>query len=102
MSVPVFQITSLTVTAGSRKLLSGLSFDIPPGGGVFGLIGPSGAGKSTLIRCVNLLERPSTGTVFIDDEDLTAMSSRQLRFARRKIGMIFQNFNLLQRKNPTR
>lgn len=64
-------------------------------GEIFGVIGPSGAGKSTLIRCVNLLERPSSGKVIVADQELTALNIKQLRTARRNIGMIFQHFNLL-------
>jgi len=64
-------------------------------GEVFGIIGYSGAGKSTLIRCINLLERPTTGSVVVDSEELTALTPKELRQARRKIGMIFQHFNLM-------
>lgn len=64
-------------------------------GSVFGVIGSSGAGKSTLIRCVNLLERPTSGSIVVDGVDLTILSTQQLTLARRKIGMIFQHFNLL-------
>lgn len=64
-------------------------------GEIFGIIGSSGAGKSTLIRCVNLLERPSSGTVTVDGVVLTNLSEAELIKARRKIGMIFQHFNLL-------
>lgn len=64
-------------------------------GEVFGIIGRSGAGKSTLVRVINLLNRPSDGTVVVDGHDLSALSSAQLRQARRDIGMIFQHFNLL-------
>lgn len=67
-------------------------------GEVFGIIGFSGAGKSTLVRCINLLERPSSGSVLINGIDLTRLPSRQLREARRKIGMIFQQFNLLEQR----
>lgn len=63
-------------------------------GEIFGIIGFSGAGKSTLVRCINLLERPTSGKVFISDEELTAMSPAELRQHRKKIGMIFQQFNL--------
>jgi D-methionine transport system ATP-binding protein len=62
---------------------------------IFGVVGKSGAGKSTLLRCVNLLERPTTGRVYIATQELTAMSPSKLREERRKIGMIFQHFNLL-------
>lgn len=64
-------------------------------GEIFGIIGKSGAGKSTLIRCVNLLETPSSGHIFVAGEDLTTLTPPMLRAARKKIGMIFQHFNLL-------
>ena len=64
-------------------------------GEIFGIIGFSGAGKSTLVRCINLLERPDTGNVIVDGNDLTALKARDLRMARKKIGMIFQHFNLM-------
>lgn len=64
-------------------------------GEIFGLMGYSGAGKSTLLRLINLLERPDTGTVTIDGQNLTAMTADQLRHARQNIGMIFQQFNLM-------
>ncbi|WP_269430752.1 methionine ABC transporter ATP-binding protein [Lampropedia cohaerens] len=67
-----------------------------PAGTIFGLIGQSGAGKSTLLRLINLLERPDSGRVVVDGQELTAMSKAQLRKARQNIGMIFQQFNLLQ------
>jgi D-methionine transport system ATP-binding protein len=63
-------------------------------GEIHGVIGLSGAGKSTLVRCINLLERPDSGKVYLDDLELTALSNRELRKVRRKIGMIFQQFNL--------
>src|SRR5438105_3721196 len=77
--VSALQDVSLTVAAGE----------------IFGVIGASGAGKSTLIRCVNLLERPDSGRVWVGDTELTALASSGLRLARRRIGMIFQSFNLL-------
>ncbi|WP_297575488.1 methionine ABC transporter ATP-binding protein [uncultured Deefgea sp.] len=67
-------------------------------GEIFGVIGHSGAGKSTLIRLINLLERPSGGTVLLGDIDLTTLSTAELRLERQKIGMIFQHFNLLSAK----
>jgi len=66
-----------------------------PKGAITGVIGPSGAGKSTLLRVVNLLERPTTGTVSVDGVELTGLPAARLRAARRRIGMIFQQFNLL-------
>lgn len=76
------------------KALSDVSLHVPAGQ-IYGVIGSSGAGKSTLIRCVNLLERPTSGTVLIGDQDMTALSESALTKARRQIGMIFQHFNLL-------
>ena len=68
-------------------------------GDVFGIIGLSGAGKSTLVRCINLLEKPTSGSVIIDGEDLTKASNARLRAVRRKVSMIFQQFNLLQQRS---
>ena len=68
-------------------------------GEIYGIIGLSGAGKSTLIRCINMLERPSSGEVIVDGKDLTKMSDSELRQARKDIGMIFQHFNLLSTSN---
>ena len=64
-------------------------------GDIFGIIGRSGAGKSTLVRCINLLNRPTSGSVIVDGKDLTKMPDSELREERRSIGMIFQHFNLL-------
>lgn len=81
---------------GNREIhaLNDINLHIPQGR-IFGVIGASGAGKSTLIRIVNLLERPTKGNVLVDGVDLTALSGSELTKARRKIGMIFQHFNLL-------
>lgn len=68
-------------------------------GDIYGLIGPSGAGKSTLLRMMNLLERPTTGEVFIEGQSLTNLSNAKLREARKSIGMIFQQFNLVANKS---
>ncbi|MGN1137290.1 MAG: methionine ABC transporter ATP-binding protein [Oscillospiraceae bacterium] len=67
-------------------------------GEIFGIIGLSGAGKSTLVRCINFLERPTTGEVIIDGQSLGTLSTKQLLEARRNIGMIFQGFNLLEQR----
>ena len=64
-------------------------------GDIYGIIGFSGAGKSTLVRCINLLEKPTSGNVKIDGLNITELSPRQLREERKKIGMIFQHFNLM-------
>jgi D-methionine transport system ATP-binding protein len=68
-------------------------------GDIYGIIGLSGAGKSTLVRCLNLLERPTEGSVWVNDKNLMELSERELRMARRDIGMIFQHFNLLMQRN---
>ncbi|GER91051.1 methionine import ATP-binding protein MetN [Dictyobacter vulcani] len=66
-----------------------------PQGEIFGVLGESGAGKSTLIRCVNLLERPTSGSIIVNDQEITSLNGPALRKARQRIGMIFQHFNLL-------
>ncbi|PWL17558.1 phosphonate ABC transporter ATP-binding protein [Falsochrobactrum shanghaiense] len=76
--------------------LKGVSFEIA-GGQVVGLIGPSGAGKSTLIRCVNRLVEPTSGRVALNDRDITAAGGGELRRVRRRIGMIFQEYALVER-----
>ena len=78
------------------KALTDVSFEVPKGQ-VVGLIGPSGAGKSTLIRCVNRLVEPTEGTVRLNDLDVTRLRSGELRRARRRIGMIFQEYALVER-----
>lgn len=78
------------------KALKGVSFDVEAGQ-LVGLIGPSGAGKSTLIRCVNRLVEPTGGKVMLGDTELTALSGGRLRAARRRIGMIFQEYALVER-----
>ena len=78
----------------SKTVLSDVSLTIPEGK-IFGIIGESGAGKSTLVRCVNLLERPTSGEVFVDGQNMLTLSASALTVARRNIGMIFQHFNLL-------
>ena len=67
-------------------------------GEIFGIIGLSGAGKSTLVRCINLLERPTSGSVIVDGKDLTKLPQKELLLIRRSIGMIFQGFNLLAQR----
>lgn len=70
-------------------------------GEIFGIIGFSGAGKSTLVRHINLLEYPTEGSIYIDDVDITKVNNKELRKYRQKIGMIFQQFNLLEQRNVT-
>lgn len=78
--------------------IKGVDLEIKDGE-IFGIIGFSGAGKSTLVRCINLLERPTSGHVIVDGRDLTMMNEKQLRAERKKMGMIFQHFNLMQARN---
>ena len=78
------------------EALKNIDLDVPDGQ-VMALIGPSGAGKSTLIRCVNRLVEPTSGEIFLNDLQLTALSQRQLRRARRRMGMIFQEYALVER-----
>ncbi len=68
-------------------------------GEIYGIIGFSGAGKSTLVRCINLLEMPTAGKVYFDGQELTSASEKELRLARQKMGMIFQQFNLLEQRS---
>jgi D-methionine transport system ATP-binding protein len=83
-------------TQGDQKVvaLDDVSLHIKAGE-IFGVLGQSGAGKSTLIRCVNQLEKPSSGSVWVNNQEMTALSGAALRQARQQIGMIFQHFNLL-------
>ncbi|MBR1646461.1 MAG: methionine ABC transporter ATP-binding protein [Selenomonadaceae bacterium] len=80
--------------SGKVHALKGIDLEIARGE-IYGIIGLSGAGKSTLVRCINMLERPTVGKVFVDGQDMTALSDSELRAARKNIGMIFQHFNLL-------
>ncbi len=80
--------------AGTVKAVDDVSLTIQAGE-IFGIIGFSGAGKSTLVRCINLLERPTSGEVVVDGTDLMKLSDADLRGVRRRIGMIFQHFNLM-------
>ncbi|MBZ9622280.1 methionine ABC transporter ATP-binding protein [Clostridium sp. FP2] len=68
-------------------------------GKIFGIIGYSGAGKSTLVRCINLLEKPTSGQVMVNNKELTKLPEKELRKSRKKIGMIFQHFNLMSSRN---
>ena len=82
---------------GTVEALKNVSLSIPQNE-IFGVIGLSGAGKSTLVRCINLLERPDTGEIIINRENLLNLGSEELRLRRQKIGMIFQHFNLLEQQ----
>jgi D-methionine transport system ATP-binding protein len=80
--------------AGKVHALKGINLEIAKGE-IYGIIGLSGAGKSTLVRCINMLERPTSGEVIVDGQDMTKLNDSELRNARKNIGMIFQHFNLL-------
>ena len=93
----MLRVESLTKTyATGDKALNGVSFDLPSGE-VVGLIGPSGSGKSTLIRCINRLVEPSSGRVLFNNSDVTRLGRGELRRARRRMGMIFQEYALVER-----
>ncbi len=97
MPVGLLRIEGLSKRYGRDALaLDGVDLSLAAGE-VIALIGPSGAGKSTLIRCINRLVEPSAGKVWLGDTDLTALDGRALRRARRRIGMIFQEFALVDR-----
>lgn len=79
-----------TTKKGNVEALKSTSLKVEKGE-VFGIIGYSGAGKSTLIRCVNLLEKPTTGNIIVNEQDLTTLSTKELAKSRQKIGMIFKD-----------
>ena len=89
------------IPGGEVHALSNISLTIDKGD-IYGIIGMSGAGKSTLIRCLNRLDTPTDGQIFIDGENILAMSKQQLRQTRRRMAMIFQQFNLLMQKSVAR
>lgn len=95
---PIIKISNVSKTFAGKEntveALKNISLDIEAGD-IYGIIGMSGAGKSTLVRCLNFLERPTQGTVYVEGQDLSALSEKQLRQLRTRVGMIFQNFNLL-------
>ena len=86
----------LRYSRSGPEILKGVSLSVAPGD-FFAIIGPSGAGKSTLIRCINRLVEPTSGEVFLTGKNITKMGKRALRRARRDMGMIFQEFNLVER-----
>ncbi len=98
---PMIQVENLckrfNTKGGTVEAAKDISFSIEKGE-IFGIIGLSGAGKSTLVRCLNLLERPTSGTVRVNGKNLTELSEKELRKERQKIGMIFQHFNLLMQR----
>lgn len=101
MAEPIIQVEHLCKSfsgrGGAVEAAKDISFCIEKGD-IFGIIGLSGAGKSTLVRCLNLLERPTSGIVRVHGKSLTELSEKELRKERQKIGMIFQHFNLLMQR----
>jgi len=101
MAHPIIEVRGLSkqfgTGEGSVHALTDINLTIKEGE-IFGIIGLSGAGKSTLVRCMNLLERPTEGTITVDGQNLMQLSEKQLRQARKSIGMIFQHFNLLMQR----
>ena len=102
MSESIIQIQHLNKTFGEGPTavhaLEDINLDIHAGE-IFGIIGLSGAGKSTLVRCMNLLERPTSGSVIVDGQEMTKLKDKDLRKARQSISMIFQSFNLLMQRS---
>ena len=92
MQSPILKISDLHKSFGDNEVLKGIDLTVTKGQLVF-VIGPSGSGKSTLLRCCNRLEEPSSGTIFVDGEEITAAGA-DLNRIRQKIGMVFQHFNL--------
>ena len=101
MEEPIIRLSGLTKHFGGGEnevaALDDINIEIRRGE-IFGVIGLSGAGKSTLVRCINLLERPTAGSVVVDGKEMTTLSPKELRQARKSIGMIFQGFNLLMQR----
>lgn len=93
----MIELKHITKLYGNFKALDDINLTINDGE-IYGIVGQSGAGKSTLIRCINMLESPTSGNVVINGKDLTKLSKSQLREERKKIGMIFQHFNLLSNR----
>lgn len=98
---PIIRIHNLSKSfqseSGALKVLENIDLEINKGD-IFGIIGVSGAGKSTLVRCINFLEKPTSGTVFFDGKNLQLLSQKELYKARQSMGMIFQQFNLLMQR----
>ncbi len=93
----MIKIKNVNKSYGSNQVLSDVSFTIKKGE-IFGIIGHSGAGKSTVLRCINRLENFDSGEILVDGKNVKDLDNRQLREMRKDLGMIFQNFSLLERK----
>lgn len=96
--MPILEVTDLRARYSSRgpEILKGITFEVEDDD-FFAIIGPSGAGKSTLIRCINRLVEPTSGSIRLHGTDVLGLGSKDLRLMRRHIGMIFQEFNLINR-----
>ena len=98
---PMIKIENVSKTFRGKEntveALKGITLEIGAGD-IYGIIGMSGAGKSTLVRCLNFLERPTEGTVYVEGRDLSAMTEKELRRMRTSVAMIFQHFNLLMQR----
>lgn len=92
---------TFNTSSGAVEALKDINLTIEDGD-IFGIIGMSGAGKSTLVRTINLLEKPTSGSVYFNDTEISSLSDKELRAIRRKITMIFQGFNLLMQRNCLR
>jgi D-methionine transport system ATP-binding protein len=97
----VLEVHQLSKRYGEHTVLEPVDFTLNRGE-ILGIVGPSGSGKSTLLQLINLLKRPSSGSVKLDGQELTTLKSKQLRVARRKIGMAFQSAALYQRRTARR
>ena len=105
MGIPIIEIKNLGKTFSTKngevRALDDINITINKGD-IYGIIGMSGAGKSTLVRCMNLLEKPTEGTVWIDGQNILEASEKELRTVRYSMGMIFQQFNLLEQRTAER
>ena len=97
-SKPVVEIKNVVKNFGNVQVIKDVSFTINQGE-IYGIIGHSGAGKSTLLRCMNGLESYNGGSINVMGKEVSSLKDKELRIFRKELGMIFQNFNLLQRKN---
>lgn len=93
----MIELKHITKSYGNFTALNDINLTVKDGE-IVGIIGQSGAGKSTLVRCINMLEPPTSGEVIINGKDMTKLSSKELREERKRIGMIFQHFNLLSNR----
>lgn len=100
----MIDVKGLNKSFGELHILKDINESVEQGEKVV-IIGPSGSGKSTFLRCLNLMERPTSGDIYVDGENITAMSEKEVNLVRQKMGMVFQHFNLFPhltiRKNIT-